>query len=112
MLPCAFHLCNNYFILPDLPEDHQIHDLASLANVNQRNFKPEQLGMDAIKEQQAINLENSSKETAFIPKDQVQVMLAMVSSARLGIPMHLFIHLYLYRVQTQIFALSGHFSIL
>ena len=38
----------------------------------------EQLGIDLIKEQQKINLKFSSNETAVIPEDRAQVMLARV----------------------------------
>ena len=62
-----------------MPKDHQIHDLASLVNVDKKNIDAEKLGVEAVKEQQAINLKNSSNETAFIPEDQAQVMLAGVS---------------------------------
>ena len=68
------------FITVELPKDHQIHDLASLVNVDKKNFDAEKLGVEAVKEQQAINLKNSSNETAFIPEDQAQVMLAGVSN--------------------------------
>ena len=67
-------------IILELPKDHQIHDLASLVNVDKKNFDAEKLGVEAVKEQQAINLKNSSNETAFIPEDQAQVMLAGVSN--------------------------------
>ena len=48
-------------------------------NVDKKNFDAEKLGAEAVKEQQTINLKNSSNETAFIPEDQAQVMLAGVS---------------------------------
>ena len=39
----------------------------------------EQLGIDAIKEQQAANLKFSSDQSALIPEDRAQIMLASVS---------------------------------
>ena len=39
----------------------------------------EQLGVDLIKEQQKINLKFLSNQTAVIPEDRAQVMLARVS---------------------------------
>ena len=73
------HLIINTFVT-DLPKDTQLDDLASLINVDNKNFDPEQLGSDIIKEQQVINLKFSSGQCTVIPEDRAQVMLTSVSS--------------------------------
>ena len=64
----------------DLPPDAQLHDLASLSAIDAKQVNPEQLGADAIKEQQEANLKYSSGACAVIPEDQAQTMLAGVSA--------------------------------
>ena len=61
------------------PPTAQVHNLASLVNIDSKNINVEQLGADAIKEQQEINLSKSSNEVAIIPEDQAQTMLCGVS---------------------------------
>ena len=68
----------NIILVTEQPPDAQVHDLASLVNVDAKNIDVEKLGSDCIKEQQAINLERSSNEVAIIPEDRAQVMLSGV----------------------------------
>ena len=56
--------------------------MASLVNLDSKNLDVEKLGVDCIKEQQKINLEKSSGETAIIPEDHAQIMLAGVGFGR------------------------------
>ena len=66
-------------IIVDLPADRCWNDLASLLQLDSKSMNVEQLGVDLIKEQQKINLKFSSNQTAVIPEDRAQVMLAGVS---------------------------------
>ena len=70
---------NGNFSFTELPADAQLHDLASLSTIDSKLLDPEQLGIDAIKEQQAANLKHSSDKCAIIPEDQAHTMLAGVS---------------------------------
>ena len=72
------HYNQNIILVSEQPPDAQVHDLASLVNVDAKNIDVEKLGSDCIKEQQAINLERSSNEVAIIPEDHAQVMLSGV----------------------------------
>ena len=56
----------------------------SLVNLDSANINIEQLGLDAIKEQQSANLRFSSDQSALIPEYRAQVLLTSVSS----IPSH------------------------
>ena len=67
------------FPFTDLPPNARLDDLASLLQLDTKNVDPEKLGVDLIKQQQAINLKFSSNQSAVIPDDQAQVMLAGVS---------------------------------
>ena len=49
------------------------------SRLDSKNLDICQLGLDAIKEQQKINLKFSSNKTAVLPEDKIQVMLAWVS---------------------------------
>ena len=73
----------NFFDFPfsELPPEAHLDDLASLVNLDQANFDTEQLGLDAIKEQQAANLRFSSDKCALIPEDRAQVMLTSVGTS-------------------------------
>ena len=66
-------------IFTGLPPNARLDDLASLLRLDSKNIDPEKLGVDLIKEQQRINLKFSSNQTAVIPNDRAQVMLAGVS---------------------------------
>ena len=55
--------------------------MASLTALDSKMLNPEQLGADAIKEQQEVNLKHSSSECAILPEDQAQTMLAGVSAS-------------------------------
>ena len=66
--------------ISELPKDAQLHDLASLFTLDSKKINPEQLGLDAIKEQQVANLKHSSSQCAILLEDHVQVMLAGVSA--------------------------------
>ena len=66
-------------IVVDLPPHEKLDDLASLLQIDSKNLDVRQLGLDAIKEQQKINLKFSSNKTAVLPEDKIQVMLAGVS---------------------------------
>ena len=81
-------LFNFYF--PELPADEQLHNLASLSVIDSKTLNPEQLGIDANKEQQAPNLKHSSDQCSILPEDQAQVMLAGVS-AQFSIRMRIFL---------------------
>ena len=61
--------CNHPFV--ELPADAWLHDLAFLSVIDSKNLDPEQLGIDAIKEQQATNLKHSSDKCAIIPEDRL-----------------------------------------
>ena len=69
----------NKFSFQNCPKNAQLHDLASLFTLDSKKMDPEQLGLDAIKEQQAANLKHSSSQCAIFPEDHMQVMLAGVS---------------------------------
>ena len=77
MFLLRFNACRS--IVVDLPPHEKLDDLASLLQVDSRNFDVRQLGLDAIKEQQKINLKFSSNKTAVLPEDKIQVMLAGTS---------------------------------
>ena len=68
------------FYFSELPPDARLDDLASLINLDQANYNAEELGVDTIKEQQAINLRFSSNKSALIPEDRAQVLLTSVST--------------------------------
>ena len=63
----------------ELPATARLDDLSKLLNLNTKNLNLEQLGIDAIKEQQRINLQFSSDKCAIILEDRAQVMLTAVS---------------------------------
>ena len=63
----------------DLPPNARLDDLASLLLLDSKNIDPVKLGSDLIKEQQRINLKFSSNQSAVIPDDRAQIMLAGVS---------------------------------
>ena len=72
-----FNACHS--IVVDLPPHEKLDHLASLLQIDSKNLDVRQLGLDAIKEQQKINLKFSSNKTAVLPEDKIQVMLAGVS---------------------------------
>ena len=72
-----FNACRSNIV--DLPPHEKLDDLASLLQIDSKNLDIHQLGLDAIKEQQKINLKFSSNKTAVLPEDKIQVMLAGVS---------------------------------
>ena len=72
------NLCHT--IVLDLPPGEKLDDLASLLQLDTKNMKVTQLGIDVIKEQQRINLKFSSNKTAVLPEDKAQTMLAAVSN--------------------------------
>ena len=72
-----FNSCRS--IVVDLPPNEKLDDLASLLQIDSKNLDVRQLGLDAIKEQQKINLKFSSNKTAVLPEDKIQVMLTGVS---------------------------------
>ena len=76
-----FFTCTNpcCSIVVDLPPDARLDDLASLLNFDSKTIDKEKLGIDAIKKQQELNLKFSSNQTAVIPDDRAQIMLAGVS---------------------------------
>ena len=53
---------------------------ASLLQLDSKKLVVQKLGLDAIKEQHRINLKFSSNQTAILPEDKIQVMLAGVSN--------------------------------
>ena len=63
----------------ELPADKCLDDLGNLINIDTKTFNAEILGAEVIKEQQAINLKFSSRESALIPEDRAQIMLTSVS---------------------------------
>ena len=65
----------------ELPADARLHDLASFSMIDSKNLDPEQLGLEAIKEQQAAYLKHSSDKCTIIPEDHMHTMLAGVSSS-------------------------------
>ena len=71
------NLCRS--IVVDLPPDARLDDLASLLNFDSKNIDKEKLGIDTIKKHQELNLKFSSNQTAVIPDDRAQIMLAGVS---------------------------------
>ena len=71
-------------IVVDLPASEKLDDLASLLQLDSKNLDVRKLGIDAIKEQQRINLKFSSGETAILPDDKVQIMLAGVGDVFLS----------------------------
>ena len=75
------HVLNNPLFPSDLPPDARLDDLASLLQLDTKNIDTEKLGVDLIKQQQRINLKFSSNQSAVIPDDRAQVMLAGVSNA-------------------------------
>ena len=77
---CTIPCCS---IVVDLPPDACLDDLASLLNFDSKTIDKEKLGIDAIKKQQELNLKFSSNQTAVIPDDRAQIMLAGVSIARI-----------------------------
>ena len=76
------NLCHS--IVVDLPASAKLDDLASLLQLDSKNLDVRKLGIDAIKEQQRINLKFSSGETAILPDDKVQIMLAGVGDVFLS----------------------------
>ena len=72
------YLCHT--IVVDLPPGEKLDDLASLLQLDTKNMNVTQLGIDVIKEQQRINLKFSSNQTAVLPEDKAQTMLAAVSN--------------------------------
>ena len=66
-------------IFTELPASARLDDLSNFLNLDTKNLNLEQLRVDAIKEQQRINLEFSSDKCAIIPEDWAQVMLTAVS---------------------------------
>ena len=67
-------------IIVDLPPEERLDDLANLLQLDSKKVDVRKLGLDAIKEQQRINLKFSSNETAILPEDKIQIMLAGVSN--------------------------------
>ena len=79
---CSNPIINIYYgflCLVDLPPGARLDDLVSLLSLDAKNIDVEKLGIDAIKEQQQINLKFSSEQVAIIPEDRAQRMLAGVS---------------------------------
>ena len=67
-------------IVVDLPPKERLDDLASLLQLDSKKMDVRKLGLDAIKEQQRINLKFNSNQTAILPEDKIQIMLAGVSN--------------------------------
>ena len=81
MFLLLFNACHS--IIVDLPPHEKLDDLASLLQIDSKNLDVHQLGLDAIKEQQKINLKFSSNKTAVLPEDKIQVMLGGESFLRI-----------------------------
>ena len=77
MFLLLFNACHS--IVVDLPPHEKLDDLASLLQIDSKNLDVHQLGLDALKEQQKINLKFSSNKTAVLLEDKIQVMLTGVS---------------------------------
>ena len=62
----------------DLPANAIIHDLAGLVNMDSKNIKVKELGVDVIKAQQVALMKLNVDNTSSIQEDCAQVMLAAV----------------------------------
>ena len=82
----VLNICHT-IILDFLPRE-RLDDLSSLLQLDSKNLDVHKLGLDAIKEQQRINLKFSSNKTAVLPEDKIQVMLAGVSLIEHTYPSH------------------------